>query len=89
MLKRFLCATAILLFVAGAGSGGGICSAAEEAPSAEQKIEQIQKRRLELFEAYQRAKTLSESLRKMDLIEAELRKMDAEEKALTAEVEKK
>ena len=88
MLKRFLCATAILLCVAGAGSGGGICSAAEEAPSAEQKIEQIQKRRLELFESYQRAKAQAESLRKMDLIEAELRRMDEEEKRLQAEMDK-
>jgi predicted nuclease with TOPRIM domain len=67
-------------------SAAGASFAAEETPK--EKIEQIQKRRLELFESYQRAKAQAESLRKMDLIEAELRRMDEEEKRLQAEVDK-
>jgi hypothetical protein len=87
---KWLARTAIILAVLSSGTG---FAAEEPAPDPkQQRLEELQRRRFELFEVYQRAKSIADSLKKMDAIEGEVRKLDEEEKKIlgdqTRELEK-
>jgi hypothetical protein len=99
MLKTLRCLiTAIILFVGSVAIAdadiGSIATAYDEPKelTREQRLEQIQKRRAELYEIYAKSKIIVENLRKMEAVEAEMQKIDAEERKIlneqTRELEK-